>query len=483
MAAILPRVYPQMLDEVHAHQDAGRPDLHRQRRRQRRGRVAGRGARDGGRHRHPLRGRRRGQLHRPPRRALRLRPRQGRRRWSTSPPRTRSTSPPPTPTPTRSRTCRCCARSATRSRSTPTRRWPRSPRPRTGRRCASSASAAASPRSRSPLLATLAGIGASRVAARRRPPPRRFGARPRAAVSRSRLGRLRRRLGPLGPSLPLHQDRRSTAVCRRWRWPGCGSLLGAARAPGDRLARRDAGRSCAVTAAGSLAFAVVEIAIPFPMIAAGETARRLLDRGDRDRDRAADDRDAQPPLRAGRTGRRPATGRPRSSASSASAPWSASTSAATAANCSGSAPASIAACGYAIGPMILKRQLVGLDPTATMGGCLAIAAVVLTPFALLDPAERLAELPAPSPRSSSSASSARRSALVLMAILIGEAGPARALGHHLRQPGDRARPRRRLPRRGPGRRLARRPGPDPGRLLGFDRRPGATVRDARRRDQ
>src|SRR5664279_2759890 len=25
MAAILPRVYPQMLDEVHAHQDAGRP--------------------------------------------------------------------------------------------------------------------------------------------------------------------------------------------------------------------------------------------------------------------------------------------------------------------------------------------------------------------------------------------------------------------------------------------------------------------------
>ena len=41
MAAILPRVYPQMLDEVHAHQDAGRADLHRQRRRQRRGRAAG----------------------------------------------------------------------------------------------------------------------------------------------------------------------------------------------------------------------------------------------------------------------------------------------------------------------------------------------------------------------------------------------------------------------------------------------------------
>ena len=115
MAAILPRVYPQMLDEVHAHQDAGRADLHRQRRRQRRGRVAGPGARHGGRHRHPLRGRRRRQLHRPLRRALRLRPGQGRGDARPSPPSTRSTSPPPTPTPTRSPTCRCCARSATRS--------------------------------------------------------------------------------------------------------------------------------------------------------------------------------------------------------------------------------------------------------------------------------------------------------------------------------------------------------------------------------
>ena len=58
MAAILPRVYPQMLDEVYAHQDAGRADLHRQRRRQRRGRAAGHGARHGRRDRHPLRGRR-----------------------------------------------------------------------------------------------------------------------------------------------------------------------------------------------------------------------------------------------------------------------------------------------------------------------------------------------------------------------------------------------------------------------------------------
>ena len=143
MAAILPRIYPQMLDEVHAHQDAGRPTFIVS--------AAGNdvveplaaGARHGRRHRHPLRGRRRRQLHRPPRRALRLRRGQGRGDARPSPPSTRSTSPPPTPTPTRSPTCRCCARSATRSPSTPTRRWPRSPARRAGRRCASSGSAAA----------------------------------------------------------------------------------------------------------------------------------------------------------------------------------------------------------------------------------------------------------------------------------------------------------------------------------------------------
>ena len=78
MAAILPRIYPQMLDEVHAHQDAGRATFIVS--------AAGNGvveplaarARHGRRHRHPLRGRRRGRLHRPLRRPLRLRPRQGR---------------------------------------------------------------------------------------------------------------------------------------------------------------------------------------------------------------------------------------------------------------------------------------------------------------------------------------------------------------------------------------------------------------------
>jgi drug/metabolite transporter (DMT)-like permease len=44
----------------------------------------------------------------------------------------------------------------------------------------------------------------------------------------------------------------------------------------------------------------------------------------------------------------------------------------------------IAALGYASGPMIYKRQLGALDARATMGMSLAIAAVFLTPFALVD---------------------------------------------------------------------------------------------------
>ena len=47
----------------------------------------------------------------------------------------------------------------------------------------------------------------------------------------------------------------------------------------------------------------------------------------------------------------------------------------------------IAALGYAIGPMTLKAKLRELDPRATMGASLAIAAVVLTPFAALAPPE------------------------------------------------------------------------------------------------
>ena len=84
----------------------------------------------------------------------------------------------------------------------------------------------------------------------------------------------------------------------------------------------------------------------------------------------------------------------------------------------------IAACGYATGPLILKRHLVDLDPTATMGACLAIAAAILTPFAAFD-------LPSSAPSGGAFASIVvlgllcTALALVLMAILIDEAGPAR----------------------------------------------------------
>ena len=48
----------------------------------------------------------------------------------------------------------------------------------------------------------------------------------------------------------------------------------------------------------------------------------------------------------------------------------------------------LAAAGYATGPMLLKRDLSGLDARAIMGAGLAIVAVVLAPFAAIAPPER-----------------------------------------------------------------------------------------------
>ncbi|MBS1892262.1 MAG: DMT family transporter [Actinobacteria bacterium] len=85
----------------------------------------------------------------------------------------------------------------------------------------------------------------------------------------------------------------------------------------------------------------------------------------------------------------------------------------------------VAACGYATGPLILKRKLAGLDPTAMMAVCLVIAGALLTPLAVI-------ELPASAPTAGAFASVVvlgllcTALALVLMAILIGEAGPSRA---------------------------------------------------------
>ena len=44
----------------------------------------------------------------------------------------------------------------------------------------------------------------------------------------------------------------------------------------------------------------------------------------------------------------------------------------------------VAAAGYAIGPMLIKHRLADLPAAATMGASLAIAAVLLAPFAALD---------------------------------------------------------------------------------------------------
>jgi drug/metabolite transporter (DMT)-like permease len=86
----------------------------------------------------------------------------------------------------------------------------------------------------------------------------------------------------------------------------------------------------------------------------------------------------------------------------------------------------LAAVGYAGGPMILKRHLVDLDPRATMGASLAVAAIVLTPPAVLD-------APARSPTTGAIAAVrvlglvCTALAFVLMAVLIAEIGPGRAV--------------------------------------------------------
>ena len=86
----------------------------------------------------------------------------------------------------------------------------------------------------------------------------------------------------------------------------------------------------------------------------------------------------------------------------------------------------IAALGYAIGPMTLKAKLAELDPRATMGASLLIAALVLTPFAAAD-------LPNENPGADVIASLlvlgvvCTALAFVIFGALIAEIGPGRAL--------------------------------------------------------
>ncbi len=85
----------------------------------------------------------------------------------------------------------------------------------------------------------------------------------------------------------------------------------------------------------------------------------------------------------------------------------------------------IAAIGYSIGPMLVKHRMGGLDPRAMMAASLSMAAVILTPFAALD-------LPRRAPSAGALLAVAGLGvfctalAFVVFAVLIREAGTSRA---------------------------------------------------------
>ena len=85
----------------------------------------------------------------------------------------------------------------------------------------------------------------------------------------------------------------------------------------------------------------------------------------------------------------------------------------------------LAACGYAVGPMVIKHRLAGLDPRATMGTRLAIAALVLAPGAAID---RPHSAPTPGAIGSVVVLGLLCTALafVIFTVLIREAGTSRA---------------------------------------------------------
>lgn len=91
----------------------------------------------------------------------------------------------------------------------------------------------------------------------------------------------------------------------------------------------------------------------------------------------------------------------------------------------GAAAILVAAVGYAIGPMLLKKRLADVDPRATMAGALSIAALVLTPAAIAAPpegavsAEAIASLVV-------LGIFCTATAFVLFGALIAEVGPSRA---------------------------------------------------------
>ena len=91
----------------------------------------------------------------------------------------------------------------------------------------------------------------------------------------------------------------------------------------------------------------------------------------------------------------------------------------------GAAAILLAAVGYAIGPMMLKSKMSDLDPRALMAGALAAATVVLTPFAAFS-------LPASTPSGEAIGSLVilglfcTAAAFVFFGALIAEVGPSKA---------------------------------------------------------
>ena len=92
----------------------------------------------------------------------------------------------------------------------------------------------------------------------------------------------------------------------------------------------------------------------------------------------------------------------------------------------GAAAILVAAAGYAAGPMVLNRKLTDADPRATMGASLAIAGALLTPLAIADP-------PAAAPPGEAIVALlvlglvCTAAAFVIYSGLIAEIGPGRAL--------------------------------------------------------
>ncbi len=91
----------------------------------------------------------------------------------------------------------------------------------------------------------------------------------------------------------------------------------------------------------------------------------------------------------------------------------------------GAAAILVAALGYAIGPMVMKRHLVGYDPRAAIAASLAIAGVLLTPAGLLT-------IPSSMPHADALASVVvlgivcTATAFVILMVLVGEVGAGRA---------------------------------------------------------